>query len=48
MASNVLAKLKLIPLLLLPALMLLVACGGTTEPTPHTITLGLWHTPGGL
>jgi hypothetical protein len=26
-------KLKLIPLLLLPALMLLVACGGTTEPT---------------
>ena len=27
-------KLKLIPLLLLPALMLLVACGGATDPTP--------------
>ena len=38
-------KLKLIPLLLLPALMLLLACGGTTEPTPSTEALAASPTP---
>jgi hypothetical protein len=38
-------KLKLIPLLLLPALMLLVACGGTTEPTTNMEALAALPTP---
>ena len=38
-------RLKLIPLLLLPALMLLLACGGTTEPTPHMEALADLPTP---
>ena len=38
-------KLKLIPLLVLPALMLLLACGGTTEPTFNMESIAALPTP---
>jgi hypothetical protein len=38
-------KMKLIPLLLLPALMLLLACGGTAKPTPGKEALAAPLTP---
>jgi hypothetical protein len=37
--------MKLIPLLLLPALILLTACGGTTELTPNVEALAALPTP---